>query len=116
MLIKQDVSGGVISGSSAFNLVDFVSGFTVWALQMRFEGWFLLFILPLTVGLFLTARNGNPYADAVLVLIAGISLSMPLMAGLTAFNLHPYRFTPLIVFFAIGIGTLFSQKNHSSTG
>ena len=116
MITNRDISGGVTSGTSAFNLVDFVSGFTVWALQMRFESWFLLFILPLTVGLFLTARNGNPYADAVLVLIAGISLSMPLMAGLTAFNLHPYRFTPLIVFFAIGIGTLFSQKNHSSTG
>jgi len=116
MLIEHDISGGVTSGTSAFNLIDFVSGFTVWALQMRFEAWFLLFILPLTVGLFLTARNGNPYADAVLVLIAGIALSMPLMAGLTAFNLHPYRFTPLIVFFAIGMGTLFSQKNYSSTG
>ena len=83
---------------------------------MRYESWFLLFILPLTVGLLMTARNGNPYADAVLFLIVGIVLSMPLMTAITTYNLHPYRFTPLIVFFAIGIGTLFSQRNYSSIG
>ena len=64
----------------------------------------------------MTARNGNPYADAVLFLIVGIVLSMPLMTAITTYNLHPYRLTPLIVFFAIGIGTLFSQRSHSFTG
>ena len=116
LLSKADIGGGILTTGLNFSSTDFWSGFTVWALQMRYESWFLLFILPLTVGLFLTARNGNPYADAVLFLIAGISLAMPLMTAFTTFNLHPYRFTPLIVFFAIGIGTLFSQKSHASTG
>jgi len=116
LLSKADIGGGILTTGLNFISTDFWSGFTVWALQMRYESWFLLFILPLTVGLFLTARNGNPYADAVLFLIAGISLAMPLMTAFTTFNLHPYRFTPLIVFFAIGIGTLFSQKSHASTG
>ena len=116
LLLKVEIGGGAVTTLLNFNNVDFWSGFTVWALQMRYESWFLLFILPLTVGLFLTARNGNPYADSILFLIAGISLSMPLMTAFTSFNLHPYRFTPLIVFFAIGIGTLFSQRNYSSIG
>src|SRR3990172_4173112 len=116
LLSKADICGGILTTGLNFISTDFWSGFTVWALQMRYESWFLLFILPLTVGLFLTARNGNPYADAVLFLIVGIALSMPLMTAITTYNLHPYRLTPLIVFFAIGIGTLFFQKSHSFTG
>ena len=115
-LLNSEIGANLVTPRVSFNFENFWSGFTVWAFQMRFESWFLLFILPLTIGLFLTARNGNPYADTILFLIAGISLSMPLMTALTTYNLHPYRFTPLIVFFAIGIGMLFSQKSHASTG
>ena len=114
--LNAEIGANLVTPRVSFNFENFWSGFTVWAFQMRFESWFLLFILPLTIGLFLTARNGNPYADTILFLIAGISLSMPLMTALTTYNLHPYRFTPLIVFFAIGIGMLFSQKSHASTG
>ena len=114
--LNAEIGASLVNPRLNFNFENFWSGFTVWALQMRYESWFLLFILPLTVGLFFTARNGNPYADTVLFLIVGIALSMPLMTAITTYNLHPYRFTPLIVFFAIGIGTLFSQRNYSSIG
>ena len=114
--LNAEIGANLVTPRLNFNFENFWSGFTVWNLQMRYESWFLLFILPLTVGLFLTARNGNPYADAVLFLIVGIALSMPLMTAITTYNLHPYRLTPLIVFFAIGIGTLFSQRSYSSIG
>jgi len=48
--------------------------------------------------------------SSVLVLIIGSIISAPLLAGLTGFNIFPYRHMPLIVFFSIGVGMLFSKK------
>jgi len=107
--IGIDFGAGIARGIS-YDHNDFLSAFTIWSYQLRFEGTFLLFILPVTVGLFLTARKVNPIADAILFLIVGVIIAMPLLAGLSWFNLHPYRFVPLMVFFAIGVGTLFSNK------
>jgi len=105
------LSGGSdIGGTAPFNLDDFWAGFTVWSFQLRTDGLFLVFILPLTVGLFLTSRKGFLQADSMLFLIAGIILAIPLLAALTYFNVHPYRFVPLVVFFAVGVGTLLSQR------
>ena len=36
--------------------------------------------------------------------------SSPLLAGLTVITLEPYRQIPLVIFFAIGVGILFSNK------
>jgi len=96
--------------AGGFDYNGFWSGFTIWAYQLRFDGLFLAFILPVTVGLFLTSRNGMIQADSILFLIAGIIFAMPLMAGFTVWNLHPYRYVSLLVFFAIGVGTLFSRR------
>jgi len=93
-----------------FDVEDFLAGFTVWSYQLRTEIFFLMFILPLTVGLFLVARKDIPYADSILIIIIGIILAMPLLAALTGIRLHPYRYVPLIVFFGIGVGMLFSNK------
>jgi len=102
--------GGSIFRSINFESDDFWGAFTIWAFQLRFDSTFLLLILPLTVTLFLTARKVNPQADSILFLLAGIMLAMPLLAAFSDFNLHPYRFVPLLVFFAIGVGTIFSKK------
>lgn len=82
-----------------FDYPRFWSGFTLWAYQLRFDGIFLMFILPVTVGLFLLSRKGLIRADSILFLILGIIIAMPLMGGFTNWNLHPYRFIPLLVFF-----------------
>ena len=58
----------------------------------------------------MTARKVNPQADSILFLITGIMFAMPLLVGFSDFNLHPYRFVPLMVFFSIGVGTIFSKK------
>jgi len=108
--IGVDVGGGITTGGLEFNYVDFVSAMANWSFQLRFDSLLLLFILPLTVGLFLCAKKVNLQADAILFLIVGIEFAMPMLAALTGFNLHPYRYVPLVVFFAIGVGTLFSKK------
>jgi len=94
---------------TAFDSLNFLNGITSWAFQLRIDGLVLIFLLPITVGLFLKSLNGKREADSILVLIAGVLLSAPLLAGFTEFNIQPYRWIPLIVFFAIGVGTLLSN-------
>jgi len=105
-----DLGGGVTSGLLTFDNKEFWSSFTIWGFQLRDDTLFLLFILPVTVGLFLKSLKGIPQADSILILIIGTIFVMPLLAALTLTNLHPYRFVPLVVFFAIGVGTLLAQR------
>ena len=95
-----------------FDNNDFWLGFSSWSFQLRFDGLFLLFLLPLTVALFFKSRKGVDIADSILILIAGTLFSAPLLAGFTEYNVHPYRLIPFIVFFAMGIGTLLSRKTN----
>jgi len=94
---------------TSFEFEEFVAGFTTWAFQLRIDGLVLVFLLPLTIGLFIKSRQGFKEADSILVLIGGILLSAPLLVGFTQFNLQPYRWIPLITFFAIGVGVLLSK-------
>jgi len=48
-------------------------------------------------------------ADAIILQIVGIIFVMPLLSAMTSFDLHPYRYVPLVGFFAIGVGTLLSK-------
>ncbi|MGI0010809.1 MAG: hypothetical protein ACREAE_05365 [Nitrosopumilaceae archaeon] len=100
-----------ISGKqSGFDANDFWRGFTSWAFQLRFDGIVLIFLLPLVMGLFIASRRGMMQADSIMVLILGMLLSAPFLQGLTDFTNQPYRFVPLIVFFAMGVGTILSKK------
>lgn len=99
-----------LTGIQTFDFDQFLIGFTAWAYQLRFDYLQLLFYLPLTVGLILVSKNGIRNADSVLVLMAGTLFSAPLLSGFTAFNIFPYRYLPFIVFFSIGVGTLFSKR------
>jgi len=94
----------------SFNYVDFVTGFSAWAIHFRFDVFILLFSVPVTVGLFLVSRKGIPEADSILVIMLGILILAPLLPAFTTYNAQPYRLIPLIVFFAIGVGTLLSKK------
>ena len=87
---------------------EFWIGFTSFALQMRFDIVIILFLLPLVFGLFLRSKN-NKHANSILILVVGVLLSAPLLTGITDQTNQPYRFIPLVVFFAIGIGMLFSR-------
>ena len=99
---------------SPFSNIDFWTGFTTWYFMLRFDGLILLFLPALTVSLFLICRKGIQIADSILLLLGGILLAAPLMAAFSGFNINPYRYIPLIVFFAVGVGILFSKKNYST--
>ena len=87
---------------------DFWIGFTAFAFQMRLDGLIVLFLLPLTVGLFINSKN-NRYATSILILIGGILLISPITTGIFNETNQPYRYLSLVVFFAIGVGLLFSK-------
>jgi hypothetical protein len=91
----------------------FWDGFTSLPYELRYDGIILLFLLPLTVGLFLASRKGTPNADFAMFLIFGQLLSSALLIGLTSLTLEPYRNIALLVFFAIGVGILLSNKTTS---
>jgi len=93
-----------------FDFHEFLGGFNAIHSSLRFDPLVILFILPLIVGLFFTSRHGFREADSITFLILGMLLSALLIP---AFGMatHPYRFIPLIVFFAMGVGILLSKKS-----
>lgn len=110
--IAFTVGGVNISGSTiGFDPYDFWRGFTVWAFQIRFDVIVLFFILPLILGLFVVSRRGVLHADSIMVLLMGILLSAPILQGFTNQTIQPYRFVPLVVFFAMGVGTILSRRS-----
>lgn len=92
---------------------DFWQGFTSMAFQLRFDGLVVLLLMPLIVGLFIASRRGYRYADSVMFLVGFFLLTAPLLTGFTNMTNQPYRFMPLIVFFAMGIGVLLSNRTSS---
>ena len=90
----------------------FLDGFTGWGNSMHTEPFVLLFILPLTIGLFIKSLNGIKQADSILIILAGTILAGPLISFVTDFYfILPYRFIPFVIFVAIGVGVIFSKKN-----
>ena len=102
----------LVSGSmqEEFKLHEFMVGFAAFAFQMRFDVITVLFLMPLIFGLFIISKN-NRHANSISFLIVGILFSAPLLSGLTDQTNQPYRQLPLIVFFAVGVGMLFSKVN-----
>ena len=101
--------------SSVFESHDFWRAINSISFQLRFDGLILMFILPLIFGLFVASRKNVLHADSMLVLIMGMLLSQPIIAAFTVHWSEPYRFMPLITFFAIGVGILLSQRTREST-
>ena len=95
-----------------FDFNAFLDAFTGWGNSMQLDTLILLFILPLTIGLFLKSLNGVKQADSILILLAGTIIAGPLISFVTDFYfILPYRFIPFVMFFAIGTGVLLSKKN-----
>ncbi|MCH8860197.1 MAG: hypothetical protein IH843_03515 [Thaumarchaeota archaeon] len=101
---------GISPGITSFDSHGFWLAFNAFSYQMRLDGIIVLFLLPLTVGLFLVSRR-NLQANSILVLIMGIILSQPILAGFTDQSSEPYRYMPLIIFFAMGVGTILKKRS-----
>jgi len=105
----------VINGDEPFNLGefenhDFWAGFSANYNAFRFDGLVLIFLLPLTVGLFIASRRGIMHADSIMFLILAMLLAAPFVEAFSNVISVPYRSIPLIVFFAIGTGLLLSKN------
>jgi len=98
------------SVSFDFDVHRFGSGFTDFYNSFRFDSLVVLFILPCIVGLFFASRGGMPHADSIMFLILAMLLSAPIIVGFLGTSNTPYRFLPLVVFFAIGVGILLSKR------
>ena len=94
----------------SFDYYEFWSGFTLLPNQLRHEGFVILFLLPLIIALFMLSKRRMQMADSLMILIMGMLFHAPLLTGFTIYTNHPYRFVPLIVFFAIGVGAIFSRR------
>jgi hypothetical protein len=94
---------------AGWNPDDFWMGLSSFANQIRHDGLVVLFVLPLVFGLFMVSKRSR-YANSIMIMIAGMLVMVPLISGLTEITNQPYRFVPLIFFFAIGVGTLLSKR------
>jgi len=92
---------------------EFFLAFNALGYTLRYDLIIVLSLLPLTLGLFFKFRKENSKkVDSILVLILTALLAGPVVSMLTDFYfILPYRFLPLIVFVAVGIGVLLSKKN-----
>lgn len=97
-----------------FSSKEFWMGFVSFANQLRFDGLIMLFMIPLIVGLFIVSKNGVKHGESIMVLISGILLIAPILTGFTNQTNQPYRFVPLVVFFAVGVGVLLSDRSNKS--
>ena len=102
---------GFFPDTISFDSHDFWRAFNAFSYQLRFDALIVIFLLPLTIGLFISSRKkGIVQADSILVLIMGMLLVQPILSALTINVSEPYRFMPLVIFFAMGVGTLLSKK------
>ena len=105
--ISDTVYGNVID----INIKDFMSGFTTLAFNLRFDVLLLVFILPISIGLFIKAKNGSREAISMMVFMGGIILVTPVLEMITNFYfVYPYRYVPLVIFFAVAASSLISRK------
>ena len=92
-----------------------ILGFAATAFQFRSDLFILVILLPVSIWLFILAKNRLKEADSMLFLIFGTILAGPVVVMMTYFyEVLPYRLIPLIVFVAIGIGLFFSKRSKVS--
>jgi hypothetical protein len=96
-------------GGTAYLPENFTKGIESFSYQLRFDPIILIFLLPLSVMLFLKSLRGFSQANSIQVLISGFMLIPPLLITFTEQTNEPYRLIPLVVFFAVGVSTLLGK-------
>lgn len=98
------------TGLGVYSNLHFWQGFTTLVYQMRFDPLVLFFLIPLIFGLFLAHRKGISNANAVMFFITVILITYPLLTGFSEITNQPYRYIPLTIFFAMGLGIILSKN------
>ena len=76
---------------------------------MRYDGLIVVFLIPIVTGLYLISKK-NQYANSVSIMISSSLVVGPLLLALTNITTQPYRFIPLVVFCAIGVGMVLANQ------
>jgi len=97
-------------GLGTYSNLHFWQGFTTMVYQLRFDPLVLFFLMPLIFGLFLAHRKGISNAIDVMFFIAMILITYPLLTGFSEITNQPYRYVPLTIFFAMGLGIILSKN------
>ena len=90
---------------------EFWSGFTTIAMQFRFDPLITLFLIPVIIGLFVVSKKEIKNTKLVMFLIVWMLLLAPIISGFTTYTNNTHRFIPLIIFFAVAVGVLFSTQS-----
>ena len=92
----------------------FFVGLATFGPLLRYDLLLILSIFPVVIGLTFLAKNSTYEIDSILFLILGTLIAGPILVMFTNFyEILPYRYIPLIVFFAIGVSLFFSKKSTS---
>ena len=108
------ITGGMIlmGGNDVKSAIDwngFWNGFVSFSYQMRYDGLIVVFLIPIVTGLYLISKK-NQYANSVSIMISSSLVVGPLLLALTNITTQPYRFIPLVVFCAIGVGMVLANQ------
>ena len=63
------------------NSSKFILGFQVIIAQLRFDLFFIMALLPVTVGLIFLSKNKLKHADSILILIFGTIIASPILVN-----------------------------------
>ena len=102
-------NSNIMFGDATYLPENFAKGIESFSYQLRFDPIILIFLLPLSVMLFLKSLKGYAQANSIQVLILGFLLVPPLLITFTTQTNEPYRLIPLVVFFAVGVSTLLGK-------
>ena len=92
----------------------FFIGLATFGPLLRFDYLLLMTFLPVVIGLTVLAKTNSRIIHSVLFLILGTLLAGPALVIFTNFyEILPYRYIPLIIFFSIGFSLFFSKKVNS---
>jgi len=96
------------SSNILFHPPRFLSGFTILSYQLRFDIFIMMSLIPINFLLYKKSLL-DKRAQSLMIFVSGIILVGPLLTGFFNYMLNPYRLIPLVVFFAISVGYLFSR-------
>ena len=95
--------------SRDFNWHDLVYGFSALYSSLRADWVIILFLIPLVVALYFGSGGKIIHSRSIIFMILTMTIIPSVLIALTINQNTSYRFLPLIIFFAIGVGTLISK-------
>jgi len=93
-----------------FNYHDFLGGLGALNAALRNDPLVLLFLPSLIVGLFFISKKGTIHADSITFMILIILIHSSLLIAFSDHHNIMYRMMPIIPFFAMGVGLIFSKR------